>query len=282
MDGPSVEHIWFISNARSGSASDEKCEAVKTICHERGLRLVGHSRFPEEALPEPDMLAQAGADTVLLFAGDGTINATLRAIGDWDGGVLILPGGTMNLLAKALHGEAEPAEIIHRAHMSPRRTSLSFIEAAGHRAYVGLILGPAAHWVKAREAARSGLGMRPIRFALRAWRRMFREKIRVSGVPGLSRGYQAIFASPGDGAIALAAVDARDWRSIAELGWDWVRGDWVAARAVTSRRADRFLVAERRPVLALFDGEPRTLEPGTAFTLGRSADIFLTTIAEPA
>jgi hypothetical protein len=275
-----VKHIWLVSNVQSGSTSEEKCDALRTVCHEKRLHFVGNSRFPDEPPPDAAMLHAAGADTVLLFAGDGTINATLRALEQWYGDVLILPGGTMNLLAKMLHGDAGPADIIHRVHREARRTALPYLQAAHHRAYVASIIGPAAHWAKAREAVREGSGAKIIRYGLRAWRRMFSEKVRIAGVPRLTGGYQAIFASVGGDLISLAAVDARDWRQIAELGWDWICGDWVAARAVTSQSTERFIVAGSRPVLALLDGEPRTLAPGTSFTLGRSAEIFLTTCEE--
>lgn len=275
-----MKHIWFISNARSGSTSEDKCEALRTICTDKGLHIVGHSQFPDDDLPGPDALQRAGADTVLLFAGDGTINATIRAIGTWEGQVLILPGGTMNLLAKMLHGDADPAEIIHKAHNATRLTGLSYLHADDHRAYVAVILGPAAYWARAREAARQRKGINMARHAMDAWRRMFSEKIRVAGVPGLSHGYQAIFATSRQGEISLAAVNAHDWRSIAQLGWDWLRGDWVAAQAVTSRQTDSFRIASRHSVLALFDGEPQTLSRGTGFTAGQSAPIFLTTLAE--
>ena len=49
-------------------------------------------------------------------------------------------------------------------------------------------------------------------------------------------------------------------------------GDWVAARAVTHRQAERIEPVSRRPMLALFDGEPVTL----AFTVW-SAEAFTST-----
>jgi hypothetical protein len=41
-------------------------------------------------------------------------------------------------------------------------------------------------------------------------------------------------------------------------------------------------IAERRPVLALFDGEPQMLDPGTTITVGRSRQQFITTAKEHA
>lgn len=277
-----MDRLWLISNAQSGSTSDSGCAAIEAICHERGLDLVRHSRFPDEYIPDEADLAAERIDTVVLFAGDGTINACLCALATWEGAILILPGGTMNLLAKALHGDREPAQIVHAAHAAPVRVARPYIEAGSSRAFVAVILGPAAHWAEVREAARKGVYNRLFRFAVRAWRRTFGQAVRVTGVAGMQRGYQAIFVSPEETGMTVAAVDARDWRTILDLGWEWLRGDWVAARAVKERPAKSFRTSGKRPVLALFDGESITIEPGTGFTCGRSAKVFLATRPEAA
>lgn len=276
-----MQRLWFISNIRSGSATQAGCEAIEAVCAEKGLALAGRTRFPDDPLPDPAELAAARVDTLMLFAGDGTINAALCHYADWDGAILVLPGGTMNLLAKTLHGDSAPADIVHTAHLRQHRVALPFAEAGRLRAFVGLIVGPAAHWVRAREAAREGRFARLLRAAMQAWRRTFGDHVRITGVPGLGRRYQAILATPGADGLAVAGIDARDWRAIVELGWDWLKGDWMAARAVTATRAKGFTLAGRKPVLALFDGEPERLPPGTRICGGMTRPFFLATQEPP-
>lgn len=276
-----MERVWFITNRASGSTDAAKCEALEAVFAERGLALAGRTDFPAEAIPDPASLAAASADTIVLFAGDGTINATLCRLADWDGAFLILPGGTMNLLAKALHDSLDPAAIIHAAHEGGRPVALPFVEAGPHRAFAGLIAGPAAHWGRAREAARRGATARVIQAARSAWRRTFGRGIRVDGVPGMTARYQAIFIHPAANTLEVAAIDARDLRAIVDLGWNWLTGDWVAARAVTWRRSARLTLRTDRPILALFDGEPETLAPGTALTGGLTRPMFIATKAVP-
>lgn len=272
-----MERLWFITNPNSGSATREKCEALEAVFEERGLVLAGRTGFPDQPIPAADELAAARVDTVVLFAGDGTINAALCALVQWDGAFLILPGGTMNLLAKALHGDAEPAAIIHAAHEGGRQVALPYVKAGPHRAFVGLILGPAAHWAHAREAARKGRMARLFQAIRAAWRRTFGKGIRIAGVPGMEERYQAVFVTPAPDALEVAAIDARDWASIAQLGWNWLTGDWVAARAVTDRRAPWLRLRRRRPVLALFDGEPVTLDPDVVVAGGMTRPAFIAT-----
>ena len=272
-----MQRLWFITNPDSGSATRAKCDALEAVFEERGLALAGRTEFPAPKLPTPRALTTKKVDTVVLFAGDGTINAALCALAKWKGSFLILPGGTMNLLAKALHDETDPHAIVHAAHQCDRRVALPFVEAGKHRAFVGLILGPAAAWAKAREAARKGRIARLAGAARAAWRRTFGKGIRVDGAPGLGDHYQAVLVFPELGHLDVAAVDARDWRSIAGLGWEWLTGDWVAARAVSKTRADKLKVRGADPVLALFDGEPVTLDPAETIKAGQSLENFIAT-----
>lgn len=276
-----MQTLWFITNPASGTTSAAKCDALEAVFAERGLSLAGRTRFPADPLPDGAALEAAGVDTVVLFAGDGTINAALCALAEWDGAFLILPGGTMNLLAKALHDETDPHKILHAAHGCDRRVALPYIVAGEHRAFVGLILGPAASWFRAREVVRKGRFGRLVAAVRGAWRNTFhRRGVRVEGAQGLGDRYQAVFVTPSLDGLEVAAVDARDWGSIAQLGWEWVTGDWVAARAVTESRTEQLRLGDRGPVLALFDGEPETLAPGTTVRAGRSLETFIATRAE--
>ncbi|HWU94201.1 MAG TPA: diacylglycerol kinase family protein [Sphingomonas sp.] len=273
-----MERLWFITNPGSGSTTKAKCEALEAVFAERGLTLVGRTEFPAEELPKGASLTRKKVDTVVLFAGDGTINTTLCALASWKGSFLILPGGTMNLLAKSLHDTLDPKAIIEAAHDETTRVALPFIEAGEHRGFVGLILGPATAWFRAREAARKGAIKKLFQAAHVAWNRTFGGSgIRIAGVPALRDKYQAVFVRPEGKELHVAAVDARDWGSIVQLGWEWLTGDWVAAHAVSESLTDELQTTGKKPVLALFDGEPVSLAPGTPVTAGMSREAFIAT-----
>jgi diacylglycerol kinase family enzyme len=273
-----METLWFITNPNSGTATRAKCEALEAVFEESGLKLAGRTEFPEQKLPKAEELDRARVDTVVLFAGDGTINAALCALDKWEGAFLILPGGTMNLLARGLHSETDPHKIVHAARTCDRRVSLPYVIAGEYRAFVGLILGPAASWFRAREAVRKGKVWRLLAAARGALRKTFGERgIRVEGAKGLGDHYQAVFVTPDLHGLEVAAVDARDWKSIVQLGWEWLSGDWVAAHAVSEAWTKELRVRGHRPVLALFDGEPVTLEPREPIKAGKSLETFIAT-----
>jgi diacylglycerol kinase family enzyme len=277
-----MQRLWLITNPNSGSTDASKAKAIEALFAKRGLVLVERTDFPADELPTPAKLDRATVDTMVLLAGDGTINAAVCALTKWDGAILVLPGGTMNMLAKTLHGNADPAVILEAAHGSERRVALPFVESGNSRAFVGLIVGPAASWFRAREMVRSGRLSRLLPAMRMAWRRTFGRGIRLVGVPGFPPQVQGAYIHAVDDHLQVAAVDARDFRSIADLGWSWITGDWLAAHAVTERRATALRLAERRPVLALFDGEPVSLGPDAVITVGRSREQFIATIEDAA
>ncbi|MFC3581208.1 diacylglycerol/lipid kinase family protein [Sphingomonas hylomeconis] len=272
-----MKSVWFITNPASGSTSQAKCDAIQAVFAERGLTLAGRTAFPADDLPEPAALDAAGVDTAILFAGDGTVNAAVSRLAAWRGKILILPGGTMNLLAKALHGDADASAIVHAAHRGGETVALPVVAAGPHRGLVGVILGPAASWVRARELVRAGRLRGLLRAMRHAWAKTFTRGIRLEDVPALRHRQQAIFVMPDNGNLDLRGIDARAWRSIVALGWDWLTGDWIASPAVTQVHVAALRVAGRKPTLALFDGEPVMLAPGVTITGGMTAKMFIRT-----
>lgn len=272
-----MHKFWLITNRSSGSTSADRQTALIERLREHGFADAGLTNFPDDPLPTAAELGAAGVALAVLFAGDGTINAAICELEYWDGAILILPGGTVNLLARALHGDADLFAIIDRANVDAPRVALPYVKAGESRAFVGLILGPAANWAHAREAARAGRGRSVLRAMVHAWRRTFGRGIRVTGAAGLPRQAQAVFVQPDRDQLRVAAVDARDWRSILALGWDWVTGDWVKAAAVHEVRAQTLRIAEHRPALGLFDGEPVKIVPDVTIRAGRTAPQFVQT-----
>ncbi|MEN2786710.1 diacylglycerol/lipid kinase family protein [Sphingomonas qilianensis] len=277
-----MKKLWFITNPSSGSTTQAKCDAIEAVFAERGLDLIKRTIFPQDDLPTPAALDAVGVDTAVLFAGDGTINAAVAALAQWGGAILILPGGTMNLLAKTLHGDADAAAIIHAAHEGGETIALPIVQAGPHRALVGVILGPAASWVRARELVRGRRVRGLLRAVRHAWAKTFTRGIRLERVPAMHHRQQAIFVMPDQGALDLRGVDAREWRAILALGWDWLTGDWIASPAITQVHVTSFGIAGRKPTLALFDGEPVMLDPGVTISGGTTRKMFLQTKKEMA
>ena len=151
----SERRIWLVSNRASGSNADDALTALEESCRKGGLRIAFSTVFPERELPTPAVLDAAGIDLVAVFTGDGTINALLHELAGWGGQVLVLPGGTMNLLYRRLHGDLEMEDVIARVAAGRARVRRPGVIrcAAGH-GYAGVLAGPGTRWNDVREAMR--------------------------------------------------------------------------------------------------------------------------------
>lgn len=276
-----MERLWLITNPGSGSTSDEKTEGIEAIFEERGLHLAGRTNFPEEGLPDIAELTAAQIDTVVLFAGDGTVNAAACKYDKWPGKALVLPGGTMNMLAKQLHGEADPHAIVHAAHERGTERPMPFVEAGPHRALCGLIIGPAATWAYAREAVRGGSFKQFRRGVWLAWQRTRTRSISLSDGKRRRGGYRAIMISPEDGWLRVSAFSTATFVEAARLGWEWMVGSWHDAPSVDDSRLTHVTVSGGRSLHALFDGEEVKLATPARISSGVSKLRFVSTIAEP-
>ncbi len=273
-----MEKLWLISNYASGSATEEKCDAIQAIMEERGMELVRRTTFPDEPLPSVEDLIAAGADTVVLFAGDGTVNAAACKYDKWHGKALILPGGTMNVLAKRLHGNSEPHDIVHAAHERPILRTLPYVESGPHRAFCALIVGPAAAWAGAREAVRYRHFKRFVRAARVAWARTWSRGVTLFDGTRKRGAYKALLIAPEDGWLRITAFSTANVAQALRLGWEWLLGNFHNAPTVDDTRSAHVTVTGRRTLHALFDGEEAKLPCPARISSGTSNLRFVATV----
>lgn len=278
-----MEKLWMITNPASGSASEAKCAAIEAIFEEKGMALVGRTNFPEDEMPSTEDLVAAGADTLVLFAGDGTVNAAACKYDSWPGKALILPGGTMNVLAKRLHGDVDPQTIVHAAHERPILRHLPFVESGPHRAFCALIVGPAAAWAGAREAVRYRRAKRFFRAVRVAWSRTWSRGVALFDGRTKRGNYKALLIAPEDGWLRITSFTARNFFDALRMGWEWMWGNVHNAPTVDDTRSAHVTVSarKRKSIHALFDGEEAKLACPAEISAGTSKLQFITT-AEPA
>jgi diacylglycerol kinase family enzyme len=273
-----MKTVWLIINRGSRAVADSWEATLIAAFAARGATVAGTTDFPGEALPTPAILDAAQVDVAAVAAGDGTINAVTRQLENWGGSLLILPGGTMNLLAKQLHASLDPATIIAAVAHPPALKQLATIDSGNERAVVGVIIGPGASWVHAREAVRAGRWDR-LRRALRfAYLRTLSHAVRLRQGNRRSKPYRAIFVHAGEDALSIVKISASGWPDGVRLGFGYLTGTWEQARGVETATADAITLADDRPTFALFDGEPTRLPPDATLRFGQTRLRFVTTI----
>ena len=175
------------------------------------------------------------------------------------------------------HGDALPEAIVAAVTSPPEAHPLPTVVSGDHRAVVGIIVGPAARWVHAREAVRHGRWHRLMRAIRLASLRTLSQSVRVREGARRSKGYRAIFAHPDGDALAVIRVRAAGWTDGVRLGFTYVTGTWERARGIETNSVAEVTLASERPVFALFDGEPVYLPPDATLRAGKTRLKFVTT-----
>ena len=109
----------LICNTQSGSHDEAVRDQIAELCRTHGAPLVATFALPEDEIPDATELQLQRIDLLIVWTGDGTINAAAIKAAGWDGAILVLPGGTLNLLSKALHGDRPVTEILADALQVP-------------------------------------------------------------------------------------------------------------------------------------------------------------------
>ena len=211
-----------------------------------------------------DTVLAGDADLIVVLAGDGTARAVASRAGSNGPLVAPLPGGTMNMLPKALYGTTDWKEALRVILEDGEPQHVSGGEVEGHAFYCAAILGAPALWAPAREALRGGKLKLALTHARRAWRRAFSGRIRfdLDGGPR-QRAEALVLISPMisralDDPVGLeaAAMNPHDAADAFRLAAHALFDDWRHDPAVRSRPARRVRVAARSRIPAVLDGEP--------------------------
>lgn len=149
------ERACLIVNAASGNNTPEACDALHSGLTAHGTAVARRVRIPEDELPSAAQLDAAGISLVAIYTGDGTLRSALTGLEGWGGAVLVLPGGTTNLLSKAIHGDRPVEEILAELPRMRRRRRQCLRSPAG-TAVIEVVAGPGAKWSDVREGLREG------------------------------------------------------------------------------------------------------------------------------
>ena len=270
----------FVANNRSGSFDQIEVDRILARAEQIGLGAPEQVLIPDAECPRSDELDPD--DILAVFGGDGTVGSVLRSMAGWAGAILILPGGTMNLASKRLHGDVDSLEILDAIAAGRfQRTRPNVIRTAEGDSLAGVMVGPGTSWSDVREAMRdvdiAELAASTVRaFATTGG------AARVACVkPAIGRedgypivevlptaegmemsGYKA--DDPGEFAVGLAALLRHDFRAGPHEAFD-VTGT-IELRAV-----------DGSPVGMLIDGDPVEERDSVILTVGTSAVDLLVT-----
>jgi len=217
-----ARRIWLVANDSSGSNDEQAHDRLARNCVDAGFVIERSIGFPEHDLPDPAALDAAGIDLVAVFAGDGTVNALIDKLAGWNGAVLVLPGGTMNLLYHRLHGTREMDEVVRLAAAGAAKATRPGVIACGHgTALVDLLAGPVAAWFHVREAMRDADVLGVADNAAQA----IGDTLATAGIAcrhpalGVAEGYPLVMLSPSDDGIEVSGFHAETPAEVLKATW---------------------------------------------------------------
>ena len=207
-------------------------------------------------------------DLLAVIAGDGTARAAAELCGP--AGILLapLPGGTMNVLPKALYGPRQWQVALGEALEDGVVRDISGGEIDGHVFFVAAIVGSPALWAGAREAARAFKPVTAAKLAGTALDQAFKGRLRFAlegHPPGKAQALTLLCPlishelDDSDAFMEAASVDPGGPVGVFRLAFHALVNDWRSDPGVVTWRCRRGWVKSRRPIPAVIDGEPVTL-----------------------
>jgi len=210
----------------------------------------------------------ARPDVLFVLAGDGTAGTIASRAGPDGPLVAPLPGGTMNMLPRALYGTADWKLALQRALEEGAPQCVAGGEVTDGEVkqafYCAAIMGSPALWAPAREAMRTGKLKLAWLYARRAFKRAFSGRLRFSLDQQPERRAEALVlispmisrAMEENTGLEAAAMNPSDAMEAFRLAAHAVMDDWRQDPAVTTRATRNVTIRARSRIPAVIDGEP--------------------------
>jgi len=266
----------LVCNTQSGSHDEAVREQIVELCRDHGMPLVATFALPDDDIPDAAELTRQGVDLLLVWTGDGTINAAATLAAGWDGAILVLPGGTLNLLSKALHGDRSAPEILTDALQGKmRRSAIPTIQSDTGTAFITVVAGPATRWAEVRETMRQDGIIEASRAAPDALDEMMNAPgVRV-GADG--KAYPAVILTPTPTSIRADGILTEGTGDVLRHGLAWLGGDFRDGPSEPIATGETLVLESDEIICLEFDGELDETASPARFSLGSSAVDFIAT-----
>ena len=266
----------LVCNDQSGSHDEGVLEQIVESCRAAGAPLAATFALPDDEIPGAAELARRGIDLLLVWTGDGTINAAASKAAGWDGAILPLPGGTLNLLSKELHGDRPAPDILSDALQGKgQRQPVPMIRSDGGDAFITIVAGPATRWAEVRETMRQDGLIEASRSAPDA----LDEMMNAPGVAvaGHGRAYPAIILTPTAHGIRADGILTEGTADVLRHGLAWLGGDFRDGPSEEVVSGETIILESAAPISLEYDGELGETPSPARFGLAASAVDFVAT-----
>jgi diacylglycerol kinase family enzyme len=271
----SESKVGVISNTSSGGFDSESEQKILSILSCAGI--VEPKVWCDSADEMTRSIVEAtgqNLDVLIVFGGDGTIRTAAEACAEKGLYLIPLPGGTMNMLPRALYGDVAWEEALKNTLTAPSAKMLSGGRIAGKQFLIAAIVGAPALLAEPRESMREGNIVDAIEKGSVAFRKMFKAKIQYlisNEMKGEAEAVALIcpliseLMSDSEQALEAAVVDVKSASEVIGLLSTATFGKWRDHRNIVLAKTKRVSVQSSKDIPATLDGE--------IVNLGTSAEI---------
>ena len=255
----------IIINTSSGGCDSDSQAELRNILEGAGVTKCktwcGQANQMKRAFAEA---AAQQLDALIVLGGDGTIRTAAEACSRCDMHLLPLPGGTMNMLPRALYGDVSWEDALKNTLTAPSAKVLSGGRTMDKHFFVAAILGAPALWAESRESVREGDIADAFEKGRAAFQKMFEAKIQYF-ISGGTKGEAEAIAlicpliseemSNSEQSLETAVIDVESAAEVIGLATTVAFGKWRDDRNVILTKANRVRVQSRKDIPAMLDGE---------------------------
>jgi diacylglycerol kinase family enzyme len=257
--------VGAIINISSGGCDSESEAEILDILEGAGVTncktWCGESNQIERAFAEA---TTNNLGVLVVLGGDGTIRTAAEACTGTDSYLLPLPGGTLNILPRALYGDLSWQEALKTTLAAPLMKALSGGRVGDELFFVAAIVGAPGLWMEARESIRERDIVDAVEKSTVAFQAMFDTKIRYS-ISSETSGEAEVVAiicplvseriSDAEQALEAAAIDVENAAELLGLATAAAFGKWRDDKSVTLTKTQRVTVQSDRDIPIFLDGE---------------------------
>ena len=212
--------------------------------------------FLEAATHKPEVLVVLGGDGTIRTAAEVCIKTGIYLIP--------LPGGTLNVLPRALYGDSSWQEALTDTLANPLTRELSGGRIGDKIFFVAAVVGAPGLWMEAREAIREGEILNAVRKAGVAVEAMFDTNIqyfisqKVSGEAEVVAVICPLVSeqlSESEQTLEAAAIDVENATELLGLATAAAFGKWRDHESVTLTKTHQVTVQSKKDIPLFLDGE---------------------------
>jgi len=255
----------IIINTSSGGCDSDSQAELRNILEGAGVTKCktwcGQANQMKRAFAEA---AAQQLDALIVLGGDGTIRTAAEACSRCNMHLLPLPGGTMNMLPRALYGEVSWEDALKNTLAHPVTKVLSGGRVENNQFFVAAVVGAPALWAETRESIREGDIVDAIEKGAVAFQEMFDTKIQYF-ISSESKGEAEVVAvicplvseqmSDSEQALEAAVINLENAAELIGLVTAAAVGSWRDSQNIALSRTKRVAVQSNKDIPIFLDGE---------------------------